>query len=273
MTAMLGVKFTDHRLRCSGNTLIRKGWTRHVDHIEPCKSGWHWVPVDTGLPLEWCRQRCRLVLDHEGRIDEDGKAVSHRLLIGEEVTAWLTIARLVAADCAASVLDLADDEACDHLVDVARRFAWGEATRSELDIAWASARANARASIRDSAMASARASIRASAMASARASVEYSAWAWASAGYSAWASAWASAWDSARASAGYTKIARASAGDSAKYRAVWVSANRRTWTYLHAWANDGIDGVRSVDPWPRGVRLTANNVIGNVDGSLVEVEG
>ncbi len=72
--------------------------------------------------------------------------------------------RLFAADCAESVLHLAEErhrEVCAHAIATARAFANGEATQDQLAAAEASARAAAEASARAAAWAAAEASARA----------------------------------------------------------------------------------------------------------------
>jgi len=92
--------------------------------------------------------------------------------------------RLFAVWCARKVQHLMPDQRSLDALDVAERYANGQATRDELAAAWAAARASA----------------------------WDAAWvaAWAAARASAWDAAWASAWDAARGSA------RASAWDTAR---------------------------------------------------------
>lgn len=120
--------------------------------------------------------------------------------------------RLFAVWCARQVEHLMDDERSIAALDIAERYAQGQATDDELASARDSARPSAWSSVWDSARASTCPSLWSSAWSSARASTWPSAWssAWDSASNSArastwtiaspWDSAWTRGWDSARAS-------------------------------------------------------------------------
>ena len=98
-------------------------------------------------------------------------------IVGEAQLADDSTLRLIACDCAREVWHLLTDERSRTAVEVAERFARGEATREELDAAWAGAWAAACDATCDTA--------RAAACDVARAS--------------AWSAAWDGAWDSAKA--------------------------------------------------------------------------
>jgi len=103
--------------------------------------------------------------------------------------------RLFAVWCARQVQHLMTDKRSTDALDVAERFANGEASQQERDAAWAAARAAARAA------------------------------AWAAAGDAAWAAAWDAAWAAARAAA--SSAAWAAAGDAARgaaSSAAWAAA-------------------------------------------------
>jgi len=123
-------------------------------------------------------------------------AASARLLY--EVTTWdEQSARLFAADCAEQVLPLFEaahpgDDRPRRCIEVARRFARGEASQQELDAAW------------DAAWAAAGVAAQATAQ------------------YAAWAVARAVAWDAAWAAAG------AAARHAAALDAVWATARDDT---------------------------------------------
>jgi hypothetical protein len=135
--------------------------------------------------------------------------------------------RLFAVWCARQVEHLMKDSRSIAALDVAHRFAMGEASEEERDAAgaaaWASARAAARAAAGAAAWASAGAAAWASARASARAAARDAAWAaagdaaGAAARASARAAAGAAAWASARDAAG------AAAWDAA-WAAAWAAA-------------------------------------------------
>ena len=111
--------------------------------------------------------------------------------------------RLFAVWCARQVQHLMTDQRSVAALDVAERFANGDATKEELDAAGAEARAAAGAA----AWAEAWAAARAAAWAAARAEAGAAAWAaaraeaWAAARAAAWAAAWAAARAEARAEA------------------------------------------------------------------------
>jgi hypothetical protein len=109
--------------------------------------------------------------------------------------------RLFAVHCAQSVQHLLTDPRSIRAIDVAERYANGEATEGELAAARAADRAADRAAARAAAWDAARAADRAADRAAARAAAWAAAWAAASA--AAWAAAsaaaWAAAWDAARA--------------------------------------------------------------------------
>ncbi|CAJ3154518.1 putative bacteriophage protein [Burkholderia pseudomallei] len=127
--------------------------------------------------------------------------------------------RLFAVWCARQVEHLMQDQCSKDALNVAERFANGEATDEER----AAARATARAAARDAAWATAWAAARDAAWATAWAA----AWAtaWAAARDAAWATAWAAAgataWATAWAAAGAT--AWATAWDAA-WGAAWAAA-------------------------------------------------
>ncbi|MCA8389222.1 hypothetical protein LGN11_26335 [Burkholderia multivorans] len=115
--------------------------------------------------------------------------------------------RLFAVWCARQVEHLMEDQRSKDALDVAERFANGEATEEERVAAWAAAWAAARDTARAAAWAAARDTARAAAWAAARAA------AWAA----AWDTARDAAWDTARAAA--RDAARDAAGVAARYAA------------------------------------------------------
>jgi hypothetical protein len=128
--------------------------------------------------------------------------------------------RLFAVGCARKVQHLMKDQRSIDALDVAERYANGNATKDELSAAWAAAREAAWEAAWDAAQASARAAAWAAAWAAAReaaweaawdaaqASARAAAWAaaWAAAREAAWAAAWAAAGEAARASARQAQV-------------------------------------------------------------------
>ena len=116
-------------------------WMPHIEDIEPCSSGYHLCRPDDLLhwlgPSIW-------EAEYKGeRIDCEDKIVVQQARIVRRLNWNDRIARLYACDCAERVLHIADDERCNNAVEVARRYASGEATRKELAAAWEAARAAA----------------------------------------------------------------------------------------------------------------------------------
>ncbi len=199
-----------------------------------CSVGLH-ASVDVLDAVNYRGEGCLTLVDVGGDV-----AVGDDKICGTErrTIAVLTVAqtervlREIACACAECALqwgyyDLGEepDQRSIDAIDVARRFARGECTRSELDAARAAAGAAARAAARDAARAAARDAAGAAARAAARAA------AWAAAGDAAWAAAgdaaWAAAGAAARAAAG--AAARDAAGDVANRMALeaLISSTRR----------------------------------------------
>ena len=126
--------------------------------------------------------------------------------------------RLFGVFCARSVEHLMTDQRSRDAIDVAERFAKGEATAEELS----AARDAASAAARDAASAAARSAAAAAARAAA----------WAAARDAAWSAAWAAAWAAARAAAwaaasgAARDVARDAARDAAwDLQATWLREN------------------------------------------------
>jgi hypothetical protein len=154
----------------------------------PCESGWE------------------TLLKHLGKTKADDEDLGLLTIVesnGFEDALWCLRAvdccdrdaRLYAVWCARQVQHLMTDKRSNDAIDVAERFANGEASQGELDAAWAAARDAARAAAWDAARAAA----------------------WAAAGAAAWAAARAAAWDAARA-------APLDAARAAPLDAAWVAA-------------------------------------------------
>jgi len=164
----------------SGKWHLPKGkrpgkWMPVIEDIVPCERGYHLVTL-AQLP-EWLGAVIWIAEGRGEHLEQSDKHVfSQARLIGK-VDSWdARTARLFACDCAERVLSVYEKEYPDdtrprHAIEVARRFAHGNATDEEL------------AAARDAAWDAA----------SAAAGAAASAAAWAAAGGAAWDAAWAAA--------------------------------------------------------------------------------
>ena len=149
--------------------------------------------------------------DAEGMLTENDKVVVRSATVGVPLATWNeTTARLFACDVAQRSMRLhwkSDDTRPLDAIRVARRFAYGLATRAERDAAWAAARAAAGAAA-------------------------WAAW-WAAAGDAAMDAAGAAAGDAAMDAArdAARAAARAAAWDAA-WDAAWAGITRRLFEYL-----------------------------------------
>jgi hypothetical protein len=156
-----------------------------IKNNEPCESGWDKLLASLGKteaddePIE-----LSFILQSNGYKDA--------LWALRAVDGYEKDMRLFAVFCGRQVQHLMTDEQSINAIDVAERFANGEATESELaavwDAAWAAARAAAREAEREAAREAEREAARAARDA-----------AWDAAWAAAWAAAWDAAWDAARA--------------------------------------------------------------------------
>ena len=143
-----------------------------------CVNGYHYC--QEGTLLEWLQAELYEVEIRGERLydEETGKGCAREMRFLHRVEAWnARTQRLFACDCAEHVLHLyernyPDDDRPRKAIEVARRYAEGEATRAELDAAWDAAGAAAWDAAGDAA------------------------------GAAAWAAAWDAAWDAAGAAAG-----------------------------------------------------------------------
>jgi hypothetical protein len=165
-------------------------WTPVLARLVPCVRGYH--VCEPRQLIEWIGPELWRVEWRGESVDAGDKLVVAQARLVEQVAAWdERTARLFACDCAERVVHLTGpDERCVAVIDVARRFARGEATDGDRgvarDAAWDTAGAAARAA----------------------------------AGAAAWAATPAAAWDTASAAAAAaahaTAAARAAAGAAAR---------------------------------------------------------
>ena len=180
----------------TGSWFLPKGsrpgkWMPKIDNIAACERGYHVVTL-AQLPA-WLGPTIYEVEVRGDRIDQADKIVVAQARLVRRLDWSEKSARLFAADCAEHVLPIFEkyhpkDTCPRDAIAVARRFANGEATRDELDAAWAAARAAARDAARDAAGAAARDAACAAGWAAAWAA------AGAAAGAAARAAAWAAGW-------------------------------------------------------------------------------
>ena len=143
-------------------------WVKAKGPLVACENGIHVVT----LPhlLVWANDRLYTVETRGECVDAGNKLVVREARLLHRVETWNdTTARLFACDCAERALRRVtarhgkQDPRSWKATRVARKFARGEATRTDLAAAWAAARDAARAAARDAARAAARDAARAAA--------------------------------------------------------------------------------------------------------------
>ena len=171
--------------------------------LAPCANGYH-LCREHDL-IHWLGPTI-YEAEHRGdRVDDADKVVVREARLLRKVEAWTeTAARLFACDCAERVLHIYEkqypnDKRPRRAIEIARQFAAGHASRSELAAAWAAAWAAARAA------------------------------AWAAAGAAAWAAARDAVWAAGDAAG---DAVRAAAGDAARAAAWAVEHQWQTRTLL-----------------------------------------
>jgi hypothetical protein len=192
---------------CNGGSQVwvpgKKVYAHDKGPLVPCENGIH-VCREQDL-IHWLNEViCPVLEASEERVVCDYKVVLRWAVVGDPLPTWNECsARLFACDCMEWELSLLDkpDARSVEMVRVSRLFAVGEATRDELDAAWAAAWAAARdaawAAARDAATAAARDAAWAAARDAATAAARDAAWA--AARDAAWDADWDAAWDAARA--------------------------------------------------------------------------
>jgi hypothetical protein len=128
-------------------------WRSVAGVIVPCKNGLHAAPVSS--LLTFCNETLwRVEIDGDLVWHGDGnerKIVTRKMRIVERIETWNDrSARLFAADCAERVLKhfedrYPNDKRPREAIEVARRFARGEATREEMNASSSSAYATSAA--------------------------------------------------------------------------------------------------------------------------------
>jgi len=136
-----------------------------IGELIPCENGYHLCRKSD--VLEWIDAEI-YEAEYRGKIIEsDSKVVVRQVRLLRKIETWNDrTARLFAVWCAREAIKLIDnpDPRSVNAIDVAERYANGQATDEELDAAWiaawaaawAAARAAARAATRDAAWAAAR---------------------------------------------------------------------------------------------------------------------
>ena len=162
-------------------------WTVPIDgELLPCENGYHLT--DAEHLLDWINDEMYEV-EYRGKLvksDYGDKYVVKQARLTRRVEKWNDkTLRLFAVWCARNALSLVEnpDPRSVNSVDVAERFANGEATREELCAAWDAARSAALDAAWDAA--------RSAAWDAARSA------AWDAAGSAAWDAAWDAAWSPA----------------------------------------------------------------------------
>jgi len=172
-------------------------WTPAVNELVECEAGYHVTDMDNALG--WANTEMYEVEAAPSSVfaKYDTKAAFSQCRLVRRIEKWNDrSARKFACDCADRVLYLFEDDYPDDkrprtAIEVARRYAQGEATKVEL--------AAARSAARDAAWYAARSAARDAAGAAAGAAARSAAWgaAWYAARAAAWGAAWYAAWGAA----------------------------------------------------------------------------
>ena len=150
-----------------------------VDKLVPCRNGYHLCRE--GDLAQWLHRDIYTAGYRGEMVECNNKVVVREARLLAHMDTWNErTARLFACDCAEHVAHMGDEAVLQQTIAVARRYANGEATNSELAPAWAAAGDTA----------------------------GVAAWAraGAAAGDTAWDTAWVAAWDTAGATAWVAEI-------------------------------------------------------------------
>ena len=136
-------------------------WMPRVERLEMCQSGYHVCTIDQAI--KWLDAECYEVEVRGDSLEAGDKSCHQQARLLRRVENWNErTARVFACDCAGHVLHLyeaqhPDDDRVRNCIEVARRYANGQATANEMFAAWAAAWATAQATAWDAARAAARA--------------------------------------------------------------------------------------------------------------------
>jgi len=117
-------------------------WLPKVGYLEMCERGYH--ATDKEHMLEWLSSNLYEIEGRGAKIEGDDKAAFAQIRFVRKIETWNDkSARLFACWCARQVWHLMTDERSRNAVEVAERYANGNATDEELaaarDAAWAAA--------------------------------------------------------------------------------------------------------------------------------------
>ena len=142
-------------------------WMPRIADLVPCKRGYHVLKPE--MLIHWLGPAIFEVEVRGAEVWEGDKGAVEQARLIRRLERWNDqTARLFACDCAESVVHLVKDERSVNAIRVARRFAFGLASKEELAAAWDTAWDTARAAARAAAGAAARDTARAAAWAAAR---------------------------------------------------------------------------------------------------------
>jgi len=190
-------------------------WYEVTGDLVPCRNGFH-LCREQDL-LDWLHEEIWEAQYSGEVLDGGNKVVVRKARITKQCAGWNErSARLFAVDCAEDVANMIPEPEAKGCLEVARKYAAGEASYEEL------------AAAREAAWEATRKAARNDVGAAAKDAVYDAAQeiAWVAASDAAWDSASAAAWEAARAAeaAGDAEAAALTVTKDAAYDATWVSA-------------------------------------------------